>query len=238
MRGPSAGGRLRSWPALVALALFSMLGPIALQPTPPAGAALASVRVVGNQLVDGSGHPVRLLGVNRSGTEYACAQGWGIFDGPSDDASVAAIAAWHTDAVRVPLNEDCWLGLNGVNPSFSGNAYRQAIVDYVGLLNAHGLVAVLDLHWGAPGTALALDQEAMPDADHSPAFWVSVAQTFRSVPGVVFDLFNEPHDVPWSCWLNGCSMGSWQAAGMQSLVDAVRSTGAGQPASRTARLGR
>ena len=35
-------------------------------------------------LVDGAGHPVRLLGVNRAGAEYACVQGWGIFDGPTD----------------------------------------------------------------------------------------------------------------------------------------------------------
>src|SRR2546422_3166294 len=52
----------------------------------------------------------RLRGVNRSGTEYACAQGWGMFDGPSDSASVQAIASWKANVVRVPLNETCWLG--------------------------------------------------------------------------------------------------------------------------------
>ena len=34
----------------------------------------------------------------------------------------------------------------------------------------------------------------MPDLDHSPAFWTSVAATFKSDPGVVFDVFNEPYD--------------------------------------------
>lgn len=76
--------------------------------TPRADAAATlSVKVQGNSLLDGSGNPVRLVGVDRSGTEYACAQGWGIFDGPSDATSIAAMAAWHTNAVRVPLNEDC-----------------------------------------------------------------------------------------------------------------------------------
>jgi endoglucanase len=75
-------------------------------------------------LVDGAGHPIRLLGVDRSGTEYACAQGWGIFDGPSDAASVAAISSWDTNAVRVPLNEDCWLGINGVSSAYGGAAYE------------------------------------------------------------------------------------------------------------------
>ncbi len=71
----------------------------------------------------------------------------------------------------------------------------------------------------------------MPDADHSSAFWTSVASFYKSDPAVLFDLYNEPHDISWSCWLNGCSTGSpaWTTAGMQSLVNAVRATGATQP---------
>jgi hypothetical protein len=189
-----------------------------------------ALHVVGNQLVDAAGRPVQLVGVDRSGTEYACVQGWGIFDGPSDAASVQAIASWHLDAVRIPLNEDCWLGINGVDPAYSGANYRNAIAHYVATLNAAGIVAVLDLHWGAPGTALATSQEPMPDAAHAPAFWTSVATTFRSTPGVVFDLFNEPHGVSWSCWRNGCTLpDGTPVVGMQQLLDAVRATGATQP---------
>jgi hypothetical protein len=70
--------------------------------------AAAGLHVVGNRIVDGAGHTVRFHGVNRSGTEYACIQGWGIFDGPDDAASVGAIAAWHVNIVRIPINEDCW----------------------------------------------------------------------------------------------------------------------------------
>ena len=55
-------------------------------------------------------------GVNRSGTEYACIQGWGLFDGPSNDASIADIASWHSNIVHIGLNEDCILGINGVDP--------------------------------------------------------------------------------------------------------------------------
>ena len=58
----------------------------------------------------------------------------------------------------------------------------------------------------------------MPDMDHSPAFWTSVATAFKSNPAVVFDLFNEPYDptdlrsgsdantsdaVTWGCWESG-----------------------------------
>jgi endoglucanase len=197
---------------------------------PPSAGGVVTVSVDGNELVNGAGQPIRLLGVDRSGTEYACIQGWGIFDGPSDAASVAAMKSWHIDAVRVPLNEDCWLGINGVSARYGGAAYRAAVAGYVHTLQAAGLVVILDLHWNAPGSEPATGQQEMADADHSPAFWRSVASYFKSNHGLVFDLYNEPNGISWSCWLNGCvTSGGWEAAGMQSLVDAVRSTGATQP---------
>lgn len=186
--------------------------------------------MVGNHLVDGSGATVRLLGVNRSGTEFQCVRDDGIFLGPSDQASVNAIASWDVDAVRVPLNEDCWLGINGVDPAYSGSNYQSAVASFVSELNADGIIAILDLHWSAPGTELATGQEEMADADHSPAFWTSVASYFKSWPGVVYDLYNEPYGISWSCWLSGCTTSAgWQTAGMQTLVDAVRGAGADQP---------
>ncbi len=167
--------------------------------------------------------------MNRSGTEYACAGGWGIFDGPVGPSSIAAMINWRINTVRVPLNEDCWLGIN-VPRRYSGNIYRRAINAYVRQLSAHGLYVILDLHWGAPGDHPALGQEPMPDADHSAAFWTSVARTFRLDRNVLFELFNEPHGVSWDCWQSGCVMpGGWRAAGMQTLINAVRATGARQP---------
>ena len=108
------------------------------------------------------------------------------------------------NAVRIGLNEDCWLGINDVPPEYSGEAYRQAIVDYVGLLHRAGLYVILELHWVAPGTTLADRQRGMPDADHAPAFWTSVATAFRHDPYAIFDLFNEPDGVSWECWRDGC----------------------------------
>jgi endoglucanase len=192
------------------------------------------IHVSENHFVDAKGHNVRLVGVNRSGTEYSCviggAQGAGIFSGPSDAASIAAMASWRINAVRVPLNEDCWLGINGVNPAYSGRSYRDAIVAYVERLNRAGLVAILDLHWNAPGTVLSEGQQVMADADHSPALWTSVATTFLADLGVMFDLYNEPKDISWECWRSGCVTPlGWRTAGMQSLIDVVRATGATQP---------
>jgi endoglucanase len=200
-----------------------------------AQAATLSIAVSGNHLVDGSSRVIQLHGVNRSGTEYACIQGWGIFDGPNDAASVQAIASWHTNAVRVPMNEDCWLNINMGTSPYGGSTYQTAIVNYVNLLHANGLYAILDLHWSAPGTQPATGQLPMVDADHGPAFWSSVATTFKADPAVLFDLYNEPEFISWSCWLNGQAAGgstcpvSWAVAGMQTLVNAVRGAGATQP---------
>ena len=179
----------------------------------------------GNHLVDGRGHPVRLLGVNRSSFEYACAQGWAIVDGPISKQAIAAMKRWRINAVRIPLNEACWLGLRTVKRAFRGDRYRAVVTSYVRRLNRAGLYVILDLHWNAPGKQKALGQQVMADADHSPDFWRSVATRFRGDHAVLFDLYNEPHDLSWGCWLRGCA--PW--TGMQQLVNAVRSTGARQP---------
>ena len=205
-----------------------------------AAVAITGLHVQGNGIVNSSGQTVRLLGVDRSGTEYACIQGWGFFDGPSDLASIQAMATWHVNSVRIPLNEDCWLGINNAPAAYSGSNYQTQIVNYVNLLNANGMVAILDLHWNAPGTAQATGQEPMPDADHAVAFWQSVAGTFKNNSSVIFDLYNEPYPdsnqdttAAWTCWRDGnvsiqtnCPGVGFSAVGMQALVTAVRNAGA------------
>jgi hypothetical protein len=189
-----------------------------------------AVHVFENRLVDGHGWSVRLLGVNRSGGEYACVDGLGVVAGPTSRRAIAAMAAWRINAVRLPLNEDCWLGINGVPARYSGVRYRSAISKYVARLHRAGLYVVLDLHWNAPGRLRATRQQPMADRDHAPAFWSSVARTFRVDPAIVFELYNEPYDVSWQCWRDGCSLPEgWRTAGMQTLVNAVRRSGARQP---------
>src|SRR5919202_80489 len=88
---------LRSLPAVLAIALATWLVPAAVHPVHVDAASIGGLHVQGTTLVNGTGEPVRLLGVNRSGTEYACVQGWGIFDGPADAASISAMASWHVN---------------------------------------------------------------------------------------------------------------------------------------------
>jgi aryl-phospho-beta-D-glucosidase BglC (GH1 family) len=140
------------------------------------------------------------------------------------------MTSWRINAVRLPLNEDCWLGINGAPIGYSSARYRAAIHAYVDRLHMAGLYVILDLHWSAPGKTQASGQQPMADLDHAPTFWSSVAQSFKADPAVVFDLYNEPYGISWPCWRNGCVLPEgWRTAGMQTLVDAVRSTGARQP---------
>jgi hypothetical protein len=203
------------------------------------GQGTSTLRVSGNHFVDG-GKTVRLLGVNVSGTENYCEQGIGIFQAPTDMTLVSPMKAWGINTIRVPLNEDCWLGINGVKSQYSGAAYRRAIAGFVELLRRNGMYVVLDLHVNAPGEVLATSQQPMADADHSIDFWASVAEAFKADAGVVFDLYNEPDldggkvtGQSWDCWRDGCTISGWRGfggsartAGMQPMLDAVRRAGA------------
>ena len=219
---------------MLVAATIAFLIPIS-PPTIALAATNLSIRVHANHLVNQNGQIIRLLGVDRSGTEYECVNSSKVFDGPSNAVSVRAMVDWHINAVRIPLNEDCWLGINGVVTG--GETYRVQIERYVRILESFGLYAILDLHWSAPGSYRAQSQWPMADLNHAPTFWKSMAQTFKADHAVIFDLFNEPYITGWSCWRNGCQSsyglhGSnvfYQTAGMQQLVDAVRSTGATTP---------
>ncbi len=220
----------------------------------PAASAL-SISVDGNHFINGEGKTVRLLGVDRTSPEYACYYGYAYASGgenlaepldPLDEADVEAIAAWKVDAVRIPLNEDCWLGINGLpSEALTMAGYRAAIAAYVEELNDHGIYAILDLHWTAPGSEQANGQRSMPD-EHSVAFWESVASEFKENHAVLFDAFNEPHGseafpVSWECWREGgCEVPvepkpakggnpTYTAVGMQKLVKTIREAGATQP---------
>jgi endoglucanase len=232
-------------------ATFTVTAPATPAPTPSATPAptpsatpaptaapgtISALHVQGNKIVNALSQNVVLHGVNRSGFEQGCASYNTLFgEGPLDQASVDAIKSWRTNVVRVTLNEDCWLGINGVNPAYSGSIYQAAVKSWVTLLNQSGLYAIVDLHWSAPGTTLATGQQPMADMDHSPTYWTQVATAFKNNPGVIFDLYNEPWPdsnrdtvAAWTCWRDGgsCPGVPFQAAGMQTLVNAVRNTGA------------
>lgn len=211
-----------------------------------------AIRVSGNQLVNAQGQPVRLIGVNLpAGTNCVLpSKNAGIFRTSANAATVAALVNWHVKAVRITLNEDCWLGVNGVNPSYSGTNYQNSIINFISQLHGSGMYVIVDLHINAPGTIKSTAQQVMADADHAPAYWQSLATTFKNDPAVIFQPYNEPYITtanaqttnPWQCLRDGCTITKvntcyscsptpllWQSVGMQSLVNTIRATGATNP---------
>jgi endoglucanase len=225
--------------------------PVTAATTPPPPSA--GLHVSGTQLLDGNGNVVHLHGVDRAGSEYACIQGWGIFDGPNgtnDDSQAPLMKNWKANSAFIGLNEDCWLGINGAASADAGANYINAIVHETKTLESYGIYPVIGLFWSAPGSSQATGQAAMPDNDHSPAFWQSVANAFKNDPNVIFRLKEEPYPggngdsvSAWQCWSAGdvqygasgsmtpgsqvshCSEG-YKTVGMQSLINIIRGTGA------------
>ena len=211
-------------------------------------AGAGGLHVSGGHIVDGQGNIVQLHGADETGSQTNCAyqaggtasDGYpGFFDMPATKAGVSQMLAWKINAVRVPLNEDCWLGINGLPYGGSTSSdYQSAIEQFVSLLTSSGLAVIVDLHWAGPGTDQtnpSLGQIPMADADHAATFWASVASTFKSNGSVIFDLYNEPDITDWSCWVSGaaasasCAQASGSAyavAGMATMLQAVRKAGA------------
>lgn len=251
---------------VVAAQQTGLLDPVLGEDRPPAAdTGAAQPRVDGNRLVDArTGRDFVPRGVNWTSFEYACAQGWGLSSLDTSggtptpgDAQAAAIATWGANTVRLPLNQDCWLGTRGapVSDQYEERTYqdyRDEVVRFVHALNRQGLVVVLDLHSRKRTEAPEFGNLAMPDAE-SLMFWRSVATAYQHNPSVMFDAFNEPYsrydasddlvfDLTWSCWRDGgCAAPveddrtattgrtTYPVQGMAALVAEIRAGGAGQP---------
>ena len=190
-----------------------------------------AIRRHGNKLVDDAGATVRLKGVGYMGTEYECVSESGrIFSGPADAKIITAWKSWGINAVRLPMNEDCWLGINGA--PVAATAYRAALVNFTTLAATSGITVILDLHWTSTNASLAKAQEPMMSST-SLQFWEDLAtEPALRHSGIVFELFNEPFGFEaWRnaserleppCFVNGTGC---VYAGYQQGVDVVRAAG-------------
>jgi len=201
---------------------------------PPAGvertgcAAASTVPVApggyyvnGNTVCTADGRPHLFHGVARPSLEWSSG-GEGL-----SAADFRRMASWKANVVRVPLNQAFWLAASPLHdPGYPG-----LVDDAVTWAEAAGMDVILDLHWSDRGVIGGCSrtsncQQRMPDAN-SLTFWSEIARRYAGDGRVMFELYNEPHDVSWDVWLNGGDTGEgWQAVGMQQLYDTVRAAGA------------
>lgn len=270
-RGRGAG-RARGGSVLLVLVLLAGVAAAAgtwwwLGSASPASTAAEPVVRDGELLDARTGEPWVPRGVVWSSFETACAQGWGYSAldtlGPTGDREAAStqadvLASWGVDTVRLPLNQDCWLGTRGapVSDAFTARTpagYRAAVDTFVEVLNERGLVVVLTLHSRKRIGSPAAGTLPMPDSE-SLAFWRAVADRYAERPSVLFEAFHEPHsradaagrtvlDLDWACWRDGgCRVPveddgvpvrtggpTYDAQGMADVVTAIRQAGAPQP---------
>jgi endoglucanase len=188
------------------------------------------LKVVGTQLRDSTGKPVRLRGVNTASMEWTSNGEDHILD-----TVKTAITDWHANTIRLPLSQDRWYG-KAPEQTDKGKFYRILVRRIVDAVAGEGCHIILDLHWSNAGDwGKNIGQHFMPD-ENSLRFWKDVAEAYKNHPAVLFNLYNEPHNVGWDIWLNGgqvtekatrkTPVKTYKAVGMQALLDAVRSTGA------------
>ena len=195
------------------------------EPSPP-----LPLKVAGTHVVNVRGERVRLRGVNAASLEWTS-------DG--EGHILETVEDGHRRLARQPRPPAAGarsMVRQGAEQTDEGKAYRALVAKVVDLCASRGCYIVLDLHWSDAGEwGKQIGQHVMPDRN-SAVFWKDVAAAYKDHPAVIFDLYNEPHDVSWDVWLKGGKVTekdrragtetSFEAVGMQALLDAVRSTGA------------
>jgi hypothetical protein len=189
------------------------------------------LKVKGNQILNSKDEPVLLRGVNT-----ACLEWSSDGEGHILETVRVAIDDWNSNVIRLPLTQDRWFG-KATEQKDGGKAYRALVKQIVDLCSSKGCYIILDLHWSDVNEwGQNIGQHSMPDRN-SVIFWKDFAPVYANNPAVIFDLYNEPHDVSWDIWLNGGKIKdrpntpdepakTFEAVGMQEILDTVRSTGA------------
>ena len=188
------------------------------------------LRVEGNRLKNPQGVVVRLQGVNIASLEWN-SRGEHVLQ-----SVTVAIDGWGCNVIRLPLAQDRWFGRTR-DQRDGGEAYRALVAQVVRAAAQQHCYVLLDLHWSDAGVwGEHIGQHWMPD-DNSSAFWKAVATAYANHPAVLFDLYNEPHNVSWELWRNGGTVteksskapgGQFQyhTPGLQKLLEQCREVGA------------
>jgi endoglucanase len=191
--------------------------------TPTQPVAPGGYYVNGNTICTGDGRPHLLHGVDRPSLE------WSSTGQNLSAADFQMMGSWNANVVRIALNQDFWIAESPQFDSF----YAATVDTAVTWAEQAGMDVILDLHWSDRGvlgscvsTPTVTCQQLMPDTN-SLTFWSQVAARYKNDGRVMFELYNEPHDVSADVWKSGGDTGAgWSAVGMQQLYDAVRATGA------------
>jgi hypothetical protein len=187
------------------------------EPLPAPPSAPPALYVVGNRLETPDHKKVWLQGLCVDSLQWSPG-------GEKIQQSIpVAIDGWKANVIRLPVRDDFWFGRGPFQGKDGGLKYRKIVDGAIELAEARGAYVVLDLHrFGAPMSSHV-------------DFWRDAALRYKNHAAVLFELFNEPHDISWDLWRHGGNLpsakypgepGGETTTGMQALVDAVRGAGA------------
>jgi hypothetical protein len=143
---------------------------------------LKQLHVTGNQMLTASGSRFIPEGVSVYGGLEDADYKQNI---PNDDAQIEAAALyWHANTVRLQVAESNLFSHLKKGQSYN-TEFLSSLKKQVALIQSFGMVAVIN------------DQTEFTSKIPNPTsetskFWQVVGSTFRSNPGVMFDIFNEP----------------------------------------------
>ncbi len=190
---------------ILVLSLCLQLCPMILVSADEGTTGPEQLQVIGNRLYTLSGEKIKLIGT------CICSMEWA--GGENMERSFAmSLDNWNSNTIRLPLDADGWWGRYWWI-SDGGASYQQKVRNLVDMATSRGKYVILDLHhfgW-------------LKDEDVK--WWDEVAPMFANNPGVMYNLFNEPHTTGWELWRNGGYRNGERVVGHQELLERIRAKG-------------
>lgn len=170
---------------------------------------LPRLTVTGNRLQARCGDglvDVRLKGINRSGLQHKNGLALAGFGADPTVELKRWRDEWLVSVIRLPFAQSYY------TTYAEAPQYRAGIATIISAARSLGMYVMLELH-GYDENNLGI---AQPDPSSTPALWADLAKTYGGESHVLFDIWNEPHSVPWSTW----------KANAEKIISAIRGAGA------------
>jgi hypothetical protein len=165
-------------------------------PSPPPSQSPPSLHTEGRMLKTAAGAEVRLRGLNVCSFEFdALGANWQLSaDGGSALLDVLADPKrWNANVVRLPVNQEWFL---------TDGAYVERVEHAIDAAAIRNLYVILDVQWERgqrtePYHLNILKEPTFGEGNTTEAFWLAASGRFANRTNLLFDLINEPHDVPF-----------------------------------------
>ena len=208
--------------AAVGLAVTTVSPIHAAATTSSAGTGTGYYHTVGSQIVDSTGTPVRMTGLNWFGAETGNYTFHGLWSRNYKDM-VDQMASLGYNTVRVPYSNQLFdpgstpnsIDANS-NPDLMGLSGIQILDKVIGYIAGKGMRVVLDQHRPDSGAQSPLWYTSQYPESRWISDWTMLAQRYKGNPAVVgMDLHNEPHTIQGgggACWGCGATATDWRLA--------------------------